>query len=297
MTRPPGPRELDATAVGLILLLSLFWGANVVAIKIGLADAPPLRLAWMRFIIGGLVVLGWARASGARLRLVPGEPLPLLGLGLLFTVQLGLLNIGTSLTSASHATVLLNAYPIHMFLLAHFFVPGDRIDARRLGGLLLAYSGVMVLFARQLLWAAFVAGDLIISVSAFLLGIRTIVMTRQVQRIDPTKVLLAQMVVGVPLFFVLSSLFETAPYRFTAPLAWSLLYQGLVTAGFNFIANLWLLQRYRPSALAPFYLATPVFGVAVAWLVLGEPITPALALATGLVAAGIGLVNRPRRIA
>lgn len=295
MSAPRQPRELDAAAVGLILLLSLFWGANLVAIKIGLADAPPLRLAWMRFVLGGLVVLGWARATGASLRLVPGEPLPLLGLGLLFTVQLGLLNIGTHLTSASHATVLLNAYPIHIVLLAHFFIPGDPIDARRLGGLLLAYSGVVVLFARQLLGATLVAGDLIISLSALLLGVRTIVMTRQVQRMDPTKVLLAQVVVGVPLFFALSGLFETAPYRFTPALAWSLLYQGVVTAGFNFIVNLWLLQRYRPSSLAPFYLATPVFGVAVAWLVLGEEVTLALALATGLVAAGIGLVTLPRR--
>lgn len=295
MSAPGHPRELDAAAVGLILLLSLFWGANLVAIKIGLADAPPLRLAWMRFVLGGLVVLGWARRSGASLRLVPGEPLPLLALGLLFTVQIGLLNLGTHLTSAGHATVLLNAYPIHIVLLAHFFVPGDRIDVRRLGGLLLAYVGVVVLFARQLVGGGLVTGDLLVSLSAFLLGVRIIVMNRQVQHIDPTKILLAQVAVGVPLFFILSSLVETAPYRLTVPLASSLLYQGVVTAGFNFIANLWLLQRYRPSSLAAFYLTTPVFGVAVAWLLLDEPITPDLALATLLVAAGIGLVNRPRR--
>lgn len=295
MTAPRPPRELDATAVVFVLLLSLLWGTNVVAIKVGLADAPPLRLAWMRFIIGGLVVLGWARATRASLRLVPGEPFPLLGLGLLFTVQLGLLNIGTSLTSAGHAVVLLNTYPIHIALLAHFWVPGDRLTPRRLGGLLLAYSGVVVLFVQQLFGATLLAGDLIILLSAFLLGVRTIVLNRQVQRIDSTKLLLAQVVVGVPLFFVLSNLFETAPYRLTAPLAWSLLYQGVVAAGFNFILNLWLLRRYKPSALASFFLATPLFGVAVSRLVLAEPITPALALATLLVAGGVGVANRPGR--
>ena len=38
-------RDLDLSAALLALLLSLFWGGNPVAIKLGLEDAPPLR-AW-----------------------------------------------------------------------------------------------------------------------------------------------------------------------------------------------------------------------------------------------------------
>ena len=33
--------------------MSFFWSGNTVAIKLGLIDAPPLRLAWMRFLLGG----------------------------------------------------------------------------------------------------------------------------------------------------------------------------------------------------------------------------------------------------
>src|SRR5437879_12415797 len=40
-------RDLDLSAALLALLLSLFWGGNPVAVKLGLEDAPPLRLAWV----------------------------------------------------------------------------------------------------------------------------------------------------------------------------------------------------------------------------------------------------------
>ena len=46
-------RNVDLRGALLALLLSLFWGGNPVAIKLGLEDAPPLRLAWMRFVVGG----------------------------------------------------------------------------------------------------------------------------------------------------------------------------------------------------------------------------------------------------
>jgi hypothetical protein len=38
-------RPIDVNAAVIALLLSVLWGANPVAIKLGLKDAPPLRLA------------------------------------------------------------------------------------------------------------------------------------------------------------------------------------------------------------------------------------------------------------
>jgi drug/metabolite transporter (DMT)-like permease len=70
-------------------------------------------------------------------------------------------------------------------------------------------------------------------------------------------------------------------------LAGSLFYQGVIIAGFNFIANMWLLKTYRPSALAAFSLTTPLFGVLATALVIGEPVGWRLAASAFLVAAGV----------
>jgi drug/metabolite transporter (DMT)-like permease len=291
---PPshGHRELDAGAVVMVLLLSALWGGNTVAVKLGVADSPPLMLAALRFAIGGACVVGWGLWTRAPFRLELGEASPLLGLGVLFAVQLGLLNVGVWLSTAGRASVLLNAYPVYIVLLAHLLVPGDRLTLAKLGGVLLGFTGILVLFADQFVTplepgSTILRGDVTLTASAVLLALRQVVLNRQLQRIHPLKPLLAQVVVGTPAFLLLSWAFESQPTVATWGLAGSLFYQGVIIAGFNFIANMWLLKTYRPSALAAFTLTTPLFGVVATALVIGEPIGWRLAVSAVLVATGV----------
>lgn len=291
-------RDLDLKGAALALLLSAFWGGNPVALKIGLLDAPPFWLGWVRFVLGGLVILAWAWWTGALagFRIERHEWRPLGFLGLLFTALIGCFNLGTHYTTASHSAVLLNAYAVHTVVLAHFLVPGDRLTPRKLGGVLTAYAGIVLLFSHQLGGGgATLRGDVIVSISALLLGAQTIYLATAVQRIDPTKLLLAQTLIASLGLAALSLWLEAGdPHRWTASLVLSLIYQGVVVAGFNFIANLWLLKHYRPSALAGFFLTSPIFGVLLSTLFTGEPLTGTLLLSSLLVAAGIGLTSRPR---
>jgi drug/metabolite transporter (DMT)-like permease len=291
-SRPSAPRELDARAIGLVLLLSALWGGNTVAVKLGVVDSPPLMLAALRFVIGGLCVVAWGLWTRAPFRPGGGERWPLFGLGLLFAIQLGLLNVGVWLSTAGHAAVLLNAYPVHVVLLAHFLVPGDRLTPGKLGGVLLGYGGILLLFSGQLvapveMGSRLFLGDVVLSGSAILLAVRQVILNRQLQYIHPVKPLLAQVVVGTPLFFLLSWWLEPAETVLTWRLAASLFYQGVLIAGFNFIANMSLLKTYRPSALAAFALTTPLFGVVATALVIGEPVGWRLGLSAVLVAGGI----------
>ena len=288
-------RNVDAPGALLALLTSVFWGANTVAIKLGLIDAPPLRLAWMRFVVGGTAIAIWAWATGrlAGLRVAREEWRPMLMLALIFTAQIGTMNIGTSLTSAAHASILLNLYSVHTVVLSHFLIPGDRLTVRRVAGVAIAYAGIVVLFTGQTGGgAASLLGDAIVFFSAFLLAERLVYLARAVQRLDPVKLLLSQAAVGSALFMLGSALTETAPTVWTPRLAGSIAYQGILIAGFNFVVNLWLLQRYRPSSLVPFFLTQPLFGVVAAAAVTGDPLTGHLLLACVAVAIGMGLTTR-----
>ena len=288
-------RDVDLRGALLALLLSLFWGGNPVAIKLGLADAPPFRLAWMRFVIGGAVITMWAWLTGrlAGLRVERAELRPLLVVTLLFVAQIGSMNVGTALTSAGHAAIMLNLYAVHTVLLSHFRIPGDQLTLRRLLGVLVAYGGIVVLFMRQgQSGEASLLGDAIMVVSGFVLAERTVYLARVVRQLEPVKLLLAQATLGSAVFIVASALTESAATAWTPRLAASLLYQGVLVAGFNFVANLWLLGRYRPSGLAAFFLTQPIFGVAIAALVTGDRLTVDLLLACVAVAVGIGLSAR-----
>jgi drug/metabolite transporter (DMT)-like permease len=249
----------------------------------------------MRFVVGGAVICLWAWGTGrfAGFRIEPAEWRPLAFLGLLFSVQMAATNVGTWLTSASHASVLLNLYAVHTVVLAHFLIPGDRLTVRKLAGVLVAYSGIVLLGARQITRGSpTLLGDVVVTVAGVLLAERTVYLARAVQRLDPVKLLLAQAIVGTVLFVVVSALVEPAPTHWTMRLAGSIAYQGVLISGFNFVINLALLRRYRPSALSAFFLTQPIFGVIAAALVAGDPVTPDLLIACAAVAVGIGLTSR-----
>ena len=192
----------------------------------------------------------WAWSTGRLrgFRIAPDEWRPLIVIALIFTAQIATMNVGTALTSAAHGSVVLNLYAVHTVVLAHFLIPGDRLTLRRLVGVLVAYGGIVLLFAGEGGGAgASLLGDAIVFVSAFLLAERTVYLARAVHHLDPVKLLLSQAAIGVAIFLVLSLLLESAPTRWTLQLAGSLAYQGALIAGFCFIINLWLLRRYRPE--------------------------------------------------
>ena len=300
-TRDPDPvspardprRPLTLRAGLFALLLSALWGGNPVAIKAGLEDAPPLRLGWLRFVIGGIVVLVWALWTRRPLNVARHEWKPLLYLGCLFAVQLAFMNIGQDFTTAGHAVVITTTFPLWTGLLAHFYVPGDRLSKGRFAGAMVAYSGIVVLFSRGIGNPGdFLLGDFLLLVSAILLGARQVFMSNFLQGIEPHKLLLAQSVVGTVTFVAASLFLEPDPYNWTGRLIVALAYQGAVIAGFGFIGSTWLLKRYLPSRVTVIWLIQPVFGVVLSWWILGETVGPELYAGAALVIAGSYLAQR-----
>jgi len=294
--RPVQRRALTPGAALFAFLLSTIWGGNSVALKAGLDHAPPLRIGWMRFLLGSVVLLGWALVTGRDLRIRRHEWKPLAVLGVLFAVQVAFMNVGQDRTTAAHGVVMTNTFPLWVGVLAHFFVPGDRLTRWKIAGALIAYAGVAAVFVRGLAVSHDLAlGDALMLTSAALLGTRLVYTARAVESVDPAKLLLAQAVVGISTFALISALVESEPYRFAAVLAVSLLYQGALVAGFAFISNLWLLKRYMPTHITVIFLSQPIFGVFSSWLVLREPLEATVWLGAVLVIFGSWLARRPAR--
>ncbi len=280
----------------MALVLAVLWGANPVAIKLGLADVAPLRMAFFRFAVSAAVIFAYAMATGRRdILLIPrGHGKPIWSLGLFFVVQIALMNVGIDRTTAAHGVIVLNSYAIHTVVFAHFLLPGDRLTGRKVVGVLVAYGGVVILFAPGFAGSqGTLVGDLIIAVSALLLAERTVFIAKIVQRVDPVRLMMYQSVIGGAGLFLMSLVWDVErPTRWTAGLLLSILYQGALIGGFNFVLNAKLLQIYHPSAMATMALSTPIWGVLIAAAIGREGLAPALVLASAMVAAGIGLTTR-----
>ena len=287
----PVHRPLDVKGAILALVLAVLWGANPVAIKLGLADVAPVRMAFFRFALSAMVIFAYAVTTGRRdVLLIPrGQGKAIWSLGLLCVVQVALMNVGIDRTTAAHAVIMVNSYAVHTVVFAHFLLPGDRLTARKLVGVLVAYSGVVVLFAPGFTDAGgTLVGDLIISVSALLLAERTVFIAKTVQRVDPVRLMMYQSIIGAAGLFLVSLLWDVdRPTRWTTGLLLSILYQGALIGGFNFVLNAKLLQIYQPSAMATVALSTPIWGVLIAALIGHEGVSPEILLASIMVATQV----------
>jgi drug/metabolite transporter (DMT)-like permease len=278
-----------------VLLLAALWGGNVVAIKIGLRGIPPLAAAGIRFGIALPLIAIWARMRRISLRPRAGEAIPLLLIGLIFTIQIAILNWGTGLTLAGRATVILHTYPVFVAFLAHFFVPGDRLSLYRLIGVICAFAGIVVVFWEKLSigTGGSIIGDLLCLGSGLLLGLLTVLIKLYVQTIEAPRLLVWQMIVGVPLFFAMHALFGGgSAFEFTPAVVTAVLYQGVVVGVFCFLTWFSILKRHSPSRLTVLFFTAPLWGLLASYLLLGEGISVGLAIGAGMVALGIFLVNR-----
>lgn len=296
--RPPSRAALavPAQAIVISVIIHILWGANPVAVKYSLLVFPPLWTAFFRFVIAIACVGIWAKISGVNIWPRSGEWGPLAFIGALFTVQIGAMNIGFDLTTGSMGAVLIATNPIFAALFAHFLIAGDRLSVARSIGLLVAFVGTALVLLRgsgdlELTHGAL--GNVILLMSACMLGGRLIVSARVLQRIDEARVVLWQMILSLPLFALGGSLFETIQWQAMAwePLA-GLVYQGVIVAALGFSVSFYLMKRYTPSVIVSFNFVSPIAGVLLSAWLLGDMITGYLWAGMLLVAVGLFLIAR-----
>ena len=117
----------DKKGISLAFILSILWSGNPISIKVGLEDAPPLRLGWMRFVLGGIVAILWSLYNKETVKFKKSDVIPLIGTGLLFSVQLGFMNIGQNYTSGGHGVIMITTFPLWASIFSHLFIPNDKL--------------------------------------------------------------------------------------------------------------------------------------------------------------------------
>jgi drug/metabolite transporter (DMT)-like permease len=297
---PPSPssRPLDATAIAVTIGLCLSWGFNNVAIKLAIHDIPPLIQSSARSVIAALLVGIWTQARGISLFKRDGTLRAGILAGTLFALEFLLIYRGLVWTTATRGVLFLYLAPFFVVIGSRWLVPGDHFHPSQWLGLLLSFIGIVIAFglptpatdSRQVL------GDLMLVGGAAAWAATTLIIKASaLNRISAEKTLLYQLVVSAPLLGFGAVIFgERVTALPSAVALGAFAYQTIYVVSITFTIWFVLVVRYSAARLAAFTFLTPLFGVAAGHLVLGEPLTPAFAVAVALVAAGLLLVNRPR---
>ena len=290
-------RPIDAASMVLVVFICLTWGFNQPAIKLAIHDIPPLTQCAIRSTLATLIVLGLMRLRGLPVLARDGSLAAGLIAGVLFGCEFLLIYRGLLYTAASRATLFIYLAPFFVVIGARFVLPGDRFNLMQWAGLVLAFVGMIVAFGvpappsspYQLL------GDLMMACAALLWAATTLLIKASVlARVSPEKTLLYQLMVCVPVVGIGALVFGERIGAMPSPVALGALAYQVIVVGTTFSAWFALIVKFSASRLSAFTFLTPLFGVAAGHLVLGEPLTPAFALAVALVAGGLILVNRPQ---
>lgn len=285
--------ELPFPAATFTTFLCTIFGANAVAIKISLFGVGAFTTAGIRFSMATIAIFLWAYATKRPFVIKKSQAKQLLILSLMFTVQLSLLYLGISRTTASRGVLMINTQPFFLLFLAHWFIPGDRITKNKVLGLLLGFSGMALVFLGEKGVPTEVEiGDLMVLITSFLWACNTVYTKRIIDNFVPFQIVLYPMVFSVPFFFLAGYFWDVKVItHLDLKVLSALIYQGLVTASFGFVAWNSMLQKYGAVSLHSFIFIMPIAGVLLGGLVLGEAITWDILLALAFIASGIVVVN------
>jgi len=294
----PSSRPLDALAIVVTIGLCLSWGFNNVAIKLAIHDIPPLIQSAVRSVMAMIIVGVWTRARGITLFKRDGTLAAGLLAGGLFALEFLLIYRGLVWTTATRAVLFLYLAPFFVVIGSRWLIPGDHFRPSQWLGLSLSFAGIVIAFGlptpatdpRQAL------GDLMVVGAAAAWAATTLVIKASaLNRISAEKTLLYQLAVSAPLLAAAAVIFGEHIDAMPSALALgALAYQTIWVVSVTFAVWFALIVRYSAARLSVFTFLAPLFGVAAGHLVLNDPLTPALASAVALVAAGLVLVNRPR---
>lgn len=293
-------QSLSAGVVLTMLALALLWGTNMAMVKLAAGELPPIFQAGLRSALAAACLWGWMRYR--KIPAFPGRGVTGHGLvlGCMFGLEFGLLYPGMILTSVARSYLLLYTAPFFVAVGAHLWLPGDRLTRLKTAGLLLAFAGLVVLFAQGLggFSARELIGDALSLLAGALWGATTLYLKHFVaQRALAVQTLFHQLFFSAPPLLLASFILENpAAANMTGFGAFSMFYQAVIVAFISYLAWFVLILRHPASLVQAFTFFTPLAGVLISGLlILHEPVSLRLVLALTLISLGLVLVNRPAR--
>jgi drug/metabolite transporter (DMT)-like permease len=283
-------------AYGAWIAVCLIWGTTYLGIRIALETVPPLLMGGIRWTIAGALILVVLKMRGDS---IPG-PREWLALTVLGVLMIGFGNGGViwaeqTLPSGLTA-VFVAVIPFWMVAVERLTGNAEPLSLRRMVGLLIGFGGIVLL-----VWPELELGE----GAQFLFGV---LMTQLAclgwalgssygRRRGPAENVLAaaafQMLFGGLVMLVAAWLHGELPLlSFNERTGVAVGYLLLVGSVVGFTAYAYALKHLPLTTVSLYAYVNPVIAMILGTVILGEPLSPRLAVAGGIVLTGTAMVRQ-----
>lgn len=294
--RPSNVSGNDAVARVAAASAAICFGASVVVTRFVVAEARPLTLACLRYLIGSTCLLLAVRGVAYR-RFAPRDLAAVAGLGALFFGAFPW-SFSAALTYIPSSRVAVELASMPLLTLVISSARGyDRVTAPKVVGQLLAAAGLWIALSpasSASLGADAWRGDVLAFLTAAIGALFNVFSRPYLTRYPSLHVTAIAMLAGAlsltPLALSQGMLSQLPAFSTSAWLAIAFL--GTLGGALGFGLWIWALERSTPSRVAVFISLNPITAVLLGALVLHEPITFRFIGGFAIVLTGIALASR-----
>ena len=288
-------KEAKTADVLLLILLGAIWGSSFFNIKIATYSYEPYTLALIRVILATITMLAvsffykiniYAFSKNWKIYALVGV--------CNITIPFSLIAIGTNKIDSYLAAMLMSTTPITGSILAHCFTKNEKITFLKSTGIILGFSGILLLFFDKLIINEsnylFVLVILLGSTFYSISGILILKKLKKPGNLNvTTSTLIWSVITLIPLSFIFEDPLNSTP---TIESTLSLVYLGVVATGFAWWLRFKILSKNGIIFQTQVAYLIPIFGVIFGALILNEQITWKVLASLVIIMSGIYIVKK-----
>jgi drug/metabolite transporter (DMT)-like permease len=278
----------------IFILLGGIWSSSFLWIKIAVQEIGPITLVAFRVLFGllfGIAVILIGRVQLPR-KFVDWWPLLVLGISNV-AIPFFLISWGEQTIDSAVAAILDATVPLFAIVIAHFTLRDDRITLPKLLGLLMGFTGVVVLMSKEIGTSSgsILGQAAVVVASAFYAGSsvyarKSTVNTPGILRsVGPLLSSTAVMWLAAPI--------AESPLRLPQlSITWiALLWLGILGSGIAFVLAYYLIHAIGPTRTTMVTYLFPLGGVILGVVFLGEAMSWQLIAGATLIVASLAVAN------
>ncbi|MFN0156737.1 MAG: DMT family transporter [Bacteroidota bacterium] len=277
------------------IAISLIWGSTWLAIKIGLGSVPPFLGVGIRFLVGAAILFIIVRWRKVQIPWTHDTRILYVSLIILsYSIPFGLVYWAELFIPSGLGSILFASYPFWVAIFSQIFLPGERGTMFKAAGIVLGFSGLLIIFSNDIHWtdAQGLLGMSAVLLSTVMQAASTIVAKKYGQPVNPFAMNLVGMSFGGALLFLFGLMTESwSDIHWDAAAIGSIAYLAVFGSVIAFVTYHWLLKRVDTVYLSLTTFINPIVAVILGALILDEELAASVYLGAGMVLSGILVAN------
>ena len=268
-------REANTLDLTLLILLAIIWGSSFFNIKIATYSYDPITLALVRVIFASLPLLVLCKIKKIQIEAFTKNWRMYSLIGLCnIAIPFVLIAIGTAKINSYLAAILMSTTPLSGSILAHFFTKDEKLSYLKSLGVLIGFSGIILLFFDKVIINSenyvYVLITILGSTFYCVGGLLTLKLRNKRNENVTTSTTLWSVIFLFPFSLIIETPWESSP---TLASTLSLLYLGVIATGLAWLIRFRILTVNGLVFQTQVAYLIPIFGIIFGYFLMDEIIT------------------------